>query len=112
MKENKRVIIDWRTPELKHTYEKLSDKEPIKKKIDNAIDKIKRNPGRAGNPISHKIIPKEYKEFPNAFHLKLSKEWRLIYSITGINEVEILAIILDWFDNHKDYEKKFKYKVR
>lgn len=112
MKENKRILIDWRTPELKQTYEKLSDKEPIKKKIDKAIEKIKENPGRAGNPISHKIIPKEYQEFPNAFHLKLSKEWRLIYSITGINEIEILAIILDWFDNHKDYEKKFKYKVR
>jgi hypothetical protein len=112
MKENKRVIVDWKTPKLKQTYEKLSSKEPIRKRIDKAIEKIKKNPGRAGNPIPHKIIPKEYKEFPNAFHLKLSKKWRLIYSITGINEVEILAIILDWFDNHKDYEKKFKYKVR
>ena len=110
--KDKRVIVEWRTPELKQAFKELSEEEPIKKKIDSAIEKIRINPFGVGDPIPHKLIPKEYSEFPNAFHKKLSKEWRLIYSVVGRDKVEILAILLDWFDNHKDYEKKFKYKVR
>ena len=41
--------------------------------------------------------------------MELSKGWRLIYSLTSENEVEIVAIILEWFVRHKDYERRFGY---
>jgi len=43
---------------------------------------------------------------------KLEKElpdgWRLIYTIKTPNRIQILAVILEWF-NHKDYERRFHY---
>ena len=56
------------------------------------------------------MIPKEYKQrygINNLWKYNLPNAWRLVYSITG-NEVEIIAILLEWFD-HKDYERRFKY---
>ena len=34
--------------------------------------------------------------------------WRLIYTITTPNKIEILSVILEWFD-HPEYERKFHY---
>ncbi len=60
--------------------------------------------------IPKRLIPKEYKQrygINNLWKYNLPNAWRLVYSITG-NEVEIIAILLEWFD-HKDYERRFKY---
>ena len=83
----------------------------MKKRVRRAIGCIKENPLTYGRPISKNKIPKTYlnEGFDNAFWVDLSKSWRLIYSLTGVSEVEILAIILDWFTSHKDYERLFKY---
>ena len=40
----------------------------------------------------------------------LPNAWRLAYTLKG-NEVEIISIILEWFD-HEGYEKRFGYKKR
>ena len=56
-------------------------------------------------------IPKEYikdYDFNNLWKVNLSRAWRMIYTIRG-SAIEIIALILDLMD-HKDYEKKFKYK--
>jgi len=47
----------------------------------------------------------------NAFWVELSKGkgWRLIYSLTSEDEIEIIAIILEWFIRHKDYGRRFGY---
>ena len=37
----------------------------------------------------------------------LPNAWRLVYSVAG-SEVEIIAILLEWFP-HKEYERKFNY---
>ena len=34
--------------------------------------------------------------------------WRLVYTITTPNKVEIISVILEWF-NHPEYEKRFHY---
>lgn len=82
----------------------------LKKRIERVIEKIKTKPA-FGQPIPKKIIPAEYKKegFDNAFYVTLSDGWRLIYSLKSFNEIEILAIVLDWFTSHKDYERKFNY---
>jgi Txe/YoeB family toxin of Txe-Axe toxin-antitoxin module len=107
----KRVIVTFRTPLLKKSFDELSEDDPLKKRIRRVIEGIKQNPLGYGKPIAKNKIPKVYfnEGFDNAFWVDLSKSWRLIYSLTGVNEVEILAIILEWFTSHKDYEKRFRY---
>jgi len=38
----------------------------------------------------------------------LPRGWRLLYTVTAANEVELISAILEWF-NHKHYERKLKY---
>lgn len=107
----KKVIIKFRNPFLKKSFDGLSEDDPLKNRIRRAMEGIKENPLGYGKPISKNKIPKLYfrEGFDNAFWVDLSKSWRLIYSLTGTNEVEILAIILEWFTSHKDYERRFRY---
>jgi len=110
----KKIRIRFRTPSLKKSFDDLPKEDILKKRIERFIGEIKRNPFRAGQPIAKEKIPKEYlKEgFDNAFWVDLSKEWRLIYSLRrGLTEIEILCIVLDWFESHKTYAKKFKYST-
>ncbi len=44
----------------------------------------------------------------NLWKYDLPDGWRIIYTITTPNKIEILAIILEWSD-HKGYEKRFGY---
>ena len=96
---------------LENVYFQLDEEDPLKKAIKKAIEKIKKN-AFSGEPISKRLIPKEYVrryKINNLWLLRLSKEARLIYSLTTPNEVEILSVIIDLFDSHKMYERKFKY---
>ena len=53
---------------------------------------------------------KDLKEYgiKNLWKYNLSQGWRLLYTVTADNEVELISAILDWFD-HKEYEKIMKY---
>src|SRR3990167_1995001 len=108
---NKKVIVKFKNPSLKRDFDSLSEDDPLKERIRRVIQGIKQNPLSYGRPISKDRIPDIYfKEgFDNAFWVDLSKSWRLIYALTSISEVEILAVILEWFTSHKDYERRFKY---
>ena len=44
----------------------------------------------------------------NLWKYDLPRGWRLLYTVTADNEVELISAILEWFD-HKDYERKFGY---
>ncbi len=105
-----RIKVTFRNMDLEKVYNSMEDTDPVKKKIKNAIKKIKDNPHRAGLPIPKKRIPKKYQkeDYKTAYYLKLSRELRLVYSLAG-NETEIVAIILDWWETHKEYERVFGY---
>ncbi len=106
----KRVIVRFRTTRMERIYQKLKKDSIIKKRIEKAIEGIKKNPIDYGEPISRKKIPNEYlrEGFDSVFWVSLSNDWRLIYSLIGANEVEIIAVVL-FYGNHKDYERRFKY---
>ncbi len=114
MRKSKKILkaskVIFENERLKRTYNSLPSKDSLKKRIDKTIKNIKQN-AFYGEPISKKLIPDVYKRkgFTNLFWVALSKEWRLIYSVTAFNKIEILAIILEWFTDHKKYERKFKY---
>jgi len=109
-----RVIF---SPEAEEAYNKLNEAadSKIEKSILNAINKkkelIKANP-HYGAPIAKDKIPEEYKRkygVTNLFWVELPSFWRMLYTLTNENEIEIIAFILDVID-HKGYSKKFRYK--
>jgi hypothetical protein len=75
--------------------------------INKSIDFLKQN--RIGEPISKKLpIYKYFKskyEITNLFLIKLSQEARALYTRTSQNEYQILQIILEVYESHKEYEK-------
>ena len=80
--------------------------------IRNKVELIKYN-HHYGNPISKKLIPKEYKikyGVTNLFRIELPNFWRMLYTLTeGETKIEIIAFVLDIID-HKEYNKKFGYQ--
>ena len=67
----------------------------------------------AGIQVPKRLIPRRYKTQYGATNLwkyNLPGAWRLLYTVKG-SEVEVLSIILEWLP-HKEYEKRFGYKVR
>ncbi len=108
----KRVRVKFLLEKLEKEYLSLPEDDKLKRKINWVIQRLKENPA-FGQPISKKLIPKEYKKYgvDNAYWVELSKGkgWRLIYTLTSEDEIEIVAIILEWFTRHKDYERRFGY---
>ena len=87
-----------------------SDHQTLLNSIKQKIEILRDNP-EYGIHIPKDRIPKEYirdYDVNNLWKLNLSGAWRMVYTIRG-SEVEIISLILDII-NHRDYEKKFKYK--
>jgi len=110
-----RVVL---SPEAEEVYKKLNSEAETNKQsrmilnaINNKKELIKSNI-HYGNPIAKNLIPKEYiDEFgiTNLFRVELPAFWRMLYTLTNNEEIEIIAFVLDIID-HKDYNRKFGYK--
>ena len=95
---------------IEKEFNNLPDNDEIKKYVRRAMDDIKQN-AFCGIPIPKRLIPKIYVQkykINNLWKYDLPDGWRLIYSITTPNKVEILAMILEWF-SHPEYERRFNY---
>lgn len=95
---------------LQKEFENLPEEDITKKHIKRAIKELKQN-AFCGIQFPKRLIPKEYiqkYEIKNLWEYDLPDGWRLLYSIMPQNRIEILTIIIEWF-NHKDYERKFRY---
>ncbi|GAI09304.1 unnamed protein product, partial [marine sediment metagenome] len=44
----------------------------------------------------------------NLFIYDLPSGWRLLYTLTTPNKIEIISVVLAWM-NHKEYNKLFKF---
>ncbi|MBS3142524.1 hypothetical protein J4464_04010 [Candidatus Woesearchaeota archaeon] len=114
---NKPVKIAF-SPDALKTYVALLEKartskqeRALRRVIDAKIELIKANP-RYGNPVAKYLIPKVYwlkYRIPNLYRIHLPFYWRMLYSLTQSNEVEILGFILEIID-HKEYDKRFGYR--
>jgi Txe/YoeB family toxin of Txe-Axe toxin-antitoxin module len=95
---------------MEKEFDSLDEGNEIKKYIRRAMDDMKQN-AFCGIPIPKRLIPKIYIQkyrINNLWKYDLPDGWRLVYSITTPNKVEILAIILEWF-SHPEYERRFHY---
>lgn len=79
--------------------------------INKSINFLKQK--RKGAPLSKKLPIYKYFEkkygITNLFLIDISQEARAIYTNTSQNEFEILQIILEVYENHKEYEKRGGY---
>ena len=96
--------------DLKSAFDSLKEKDDrLFKEIQKAINFITNNVF-CGRNVKKELIPKtliQRYDINNLWIYNLSKDWRLLYSV-GRDEIEVLAIILDWMDQ-KDYERLFKF---
>ena len=95
---------------LENEFYKLDEDNELRKYIERAIKDIQIN-AFCGIQIPKRLFPAEYiKKYKinNLWKYDFPDGWRLIYTITTPNKVEIISIILEWFD-HKEYDKKFGY---
>jgi len=107
IKPSKVVFINAK---LEDTFNSLQDNDAIKKSMIRAISDLRKNTF-AGIQVPKRLIPKSYIQkygINNLWKYDLPKGWRLLYTITADNEVELISAILEWF-NHKEYEKRMKY---
>ena len=107
IKPSKVVFI---SDELEKDFNSLKEDDFIKKAIIRAIQDLKEN-AFSGIQVPKRLIPKIYIQkykINNLWKYDLPKGWRLLYTVTAKNEVELISAILEWF-NHKGYERKFKY---
>lgn len=107
IKPSEVVFADYK---LEKSFNKLHEEEEIKIYLKRAIAQIKVN-AYSGTQFQKRLIPKEYIEkykVNNLWKYDLPDGWRLIYALFPQNKVEILSVIIEWF-NHKDYEKRFNY---
>ena len=107
MKAHRIIFVD---ENLEEAFNNLSEKDPTKKALIRAIQNIK-DDCYCGRNVKKKLIPKSFIERYNISNLwiyNLPSAWRLLYSITTSEEIEIIAAILDWM-NHKDYERLFGF---
>jgi hypothetical protein len=80
------------------------------KAIIRKLSLIQKDP-KKGQSISKRLIPKEYVSryaVNNLYRMELPFFWRMLYTLRD-NKIEVIAFVLD-IVNHKQYNKKFKYK--
>lgn len=112
-----RVVL---SPDAEEVYKKLNSEAETNKQsrmilnaINNKKELIKANI-HYGNPIAKNLIPREYIDkfgVNNLFRVELPAFWRMLYTLTNNEEIEIIAFVLDIID-HQTYDKKFGYKGR
>ena len=107
---DKKISVVFATGKLEKEFEKLKLEGDLKKHLLRAINDLKNNPF-CGIKLQQHLFPKEYVKkynLTNLWKYNLPDGWRLIYTLVNQNEVELISVILEWF-NHKDYEKRFSY---
>ena len=107
---NKILEVIFANKKLEKSFLDMDENDEVKKGIKKAIKQLMENPF-AGIQIPKKLIPSEYTKrygIKNLWKYDLPNGWRLIYSITTPSKIEILSVIIEWF-NHKNYERRFRY---
>lgn len=93
MKKPSKVV--FMTDELEEAYHSLPENDIIKKAIQRAVLDLRENAFCAIQIPKH-LFPKEYVVkygVKNLWKYDLPRGWRLIYTVTAQNEVEIISAI-------------------
>ena len=102
--------VKFISEQLEKNFKSLDETDPLKKSIKRAIKDLQQD-AFFGIQIPKRLIPQEYVQkykIKNLWKYDLPQGWRLLYTITAENEVEVVSAILEWF-NHKNYERRFRF---
>jgi hypothetical protein len=105
MKPEKVIFID---DSLERSFNELNNNDPIKKGLIRALKELQEE-AFCGRNVRKSLIPKQLiqkYEINNLWVYNLPDGWRMLYVLTPSEEIEIIAVVLDWM-NHKDYERLF-----
>ncbi len=107
MKKPSRVVFI--SDELENSYKSLPENSHIKKAIKRAVIDLREN-AFCATQIPKRLFPKEYSAYgiTNLWKYDVTGGWRLLYTVTAENKIELISAILEWLD-HKDYETRFHY---
>ncbi|MFH1607803.1 MAG: hypothetical protein ABIA78_01590 [archaeon] len=104
-------IIKFTDEKLKEAFEILKETDvDLYKQIDKATAEISENVF-CGRNVKKKLIPREFSRkygIDNLWIYNLRSRWRLLYSVSSPDKIQILAIVLDWM-SHKDYGRLFNF---
>lgn len=93
---------------LKKAWEKVEiENKDLFKQLLRAKKDLEEN-AFCGIQIPKKLTPNKYQYVENLWKYNLPNAWRLLYTITTPDKIEIISVILDWID-HKKYERLFKF---
>ena len=90
IKASKVVFI---SDELEKSFDELPEDDFLKKSIKQAVKNLKEN-AFYGIHVPKRLIPKEYIQkwnINNLWKYDLPKGWRLMYTVTTDNEVELIS---------------------
>lgn len=107
MKPERVIFID---ENLERIFNELAEIDPVKKGLIRAINLLYGD-AFSGRSVKKNIIPKsliQKYELDNLWIYNLPDGWRMLYTLTKAEEVQIIAVILDWM-SHKDYEGLFRF---
>jgi len=99
--------VSFADEKIKRAWESLEEEDELYNQLENAKKNIEKN-AFCGRAVIKKLIPKIYKKYGNLWIYDLPSGWRLLYTITTPNKIEIISVVLDWM-NHKDYGRLFKF---
>lgn len=110
-------IVGFAEESMRKSYDDLEngrfEDRKLFEALNQAFDELKKNPF-AGTLVQRHMWPKIYVKkygIDNLRKYDMQNGWRLVYTVT-VKKVQIVAIILEWFDSHKKYEKRFGYKKK
>lgn len=102
--------VKFISEKLEQEFKSLDESDPLKRAIKRAISDLQQN-AFFGIQIPKRLFPKEYVakyNITNLWKYDLPNAWRLLYTVTSEDQVQIVSAILEWF-NHKDYGRKLSY---
>ena len=96
---------------IKRAWESvIATDSDLAKQLTNARNDLLEN-AFCGRAVRKRMIPKVFlKQFgiENLWIYDLPSGWRLLYTITSRNKIEIITVVLDWM-SHKAYERLFGF---
>ena len=98
------------TREFVAFYNSLTESDPIKKKLDDVMDQLKKKP-TMGDRIHARLFPVKYVRkygIRNLYRCPLGSNYRMLYTLTSKTNT-IYCVILEVL-THKEYDFLFGYK--